>query len=79
VWGQLVSRPAGASSRATAVVAGLGEAGLCGHIDPEGEISVKAGNSFSEHWIIASRVGWGVPTDHWVQRKYVGACEPSVF
>jgi hypothetical protein len=63
----------------SAVVAALGEAGLCGHIDPEGEISVKAGNFFSEHWIIASRVGWGVPTDHWVQRKYVGICEPSVF
>lgn len=63
----------------TAVVAALGEAGVCGRIDAEGEIGVKAGNSFSEQWIIASRAGWGVPTDNWVQRKYVGACEPSTF
>ncbi len=67
------------NSYMTAVVAALGEAGVCGRIDPEGEVSIKTENSFSEHWIIASRVGWGVPTDNWVQRKYVGACEPSTF
>jgi hypothetical protein len=63
----------------TAVVAALGEAGVCGRIDPEGEIGVKTGSSFSEQWIIASRAGWGTPTENWVQRKYVGACEPSTF
>ncbi len=63
----------------TAVVAALGEAGVCGRIDAEGEIGVKSSNSFNEQWIIASRAGWGVPTDNWVQRKYVGACEPSTF
>lgn len=63
----------------TAVVAALGEAGLCGKVDAEGEIGVKSDNSFNEQWIIVSRAGWGVPTDHWVQRKYVGACAPSTF
>ena len=63
----------------TAVVAALGEAGYCARIDPEGEIGVKKTNSFSEQWIIASRMGWGVPTDHWVQRKYKGSCAPSTF
>lgn len=63
----------------TAVVAALGEAGVCGHIDAEGEIGVKTGNSFNEQWIIASRVGWGTPTGNWVERKYVGACAPSMF
>jgi len=63
----------------TAVVAAIGEGGLCGHIDPEGEIGVKSGSSFSEQWIIASRAGWGVPTSNWVHRKYVGACSPATF
>jgi hypothetical protein len=63
----------------TAVVAALGEAGVCGRIDAEGEIGVKTENSFNEQWIIASRAGWGTPTENWVQRKYVGACEPSTF
>ncbi len=63
----------------TAVVAALGEAGLCGHIDPEGEIGVKNQNGFSEQWIIASRVGWNPPSKNWVQRKYVGACWPATF
>ena len=63
----------------TAVVAALGEAGYCARIDPEGEIGVKRTNSFNEQWLVASRVGWGVPTDHWVMRKYKGACAPSVF
>jgi hypothetical protein len=63
----------------TAVVAALGEAGLCGRIDAEGEIGVKIDNSFNEQWIIASRAGWGVPTSNYVERKYVGACSPSTF
>ena len=62
-----------------AVVAALGEAGVCGKVDAEGEIGVKTDNSFNEQWIIVSRAGWGVPTDHWVERKYVGACAPSTF
>ena len=62
-----------------AVVAALGEAGLCGKVDAEGEIGVKLGNSFNEQWIIASRAGWNPPSGNWVQRKYVGACAPSVF
>ena len=62
-----------------AVVAALGEAGYCGKVDAEGEIGVKNDNTFNEQWIIVSRAGWGIPTDHWVQRKYVGACAPSTF
>jgi hypothetical protein len=62
-----------------AVVAALGEAGLCGNVDAEGEIGVKTGNSFSEQWIIASRAGWNPPSGNWVQRKYVGACSPATF
>jgi hypothetical protein len=63
----------------TAVVAALGEAGVCGRIDAEGEIGVKTENSFNEQWIVASRAGWNPPSGNWVQRKYVGACAPSVF
>jgi hypothetical protein len=63
----------------TAVVAALGQGGLCGHIDPEGEIGVKLTNGFSEQWIIASRVGWNPPSNNWVMRKYVGACWPATF
>ncbi len=62
-----------------AVVAALGEAGLCGKVDAEGEIGVKSDNNYNEQWIIVSRAGWSTPTDHWVQRKYVGACEPATF
>jgi len=36
-------------------------------------------NSFNEQWIIASRAGWNPPSSNWVQRKYVGACWPSMF
>lgn len=63
----------------TAVVAALGEAGLCGNVDAEGEIGVKTGNGFSEQWIIASRAGWNPPSGNWVIRKYVGACSPATF
>jgi hypothetical protein len=63
----------------TAVVSALGEAGVCARIEPEGEIAVKVDNGSSEQWIIASRVGWGVPTSNWVMRKYVGACSPATF
>jgi hypothetical protein len=63
----------------TAVVAALGEAGVCGRIDAEGEIGVKTDNSFNEQYIIASRAGWGTPTANYVERKYVGACAPSTF
>ncbi|HXK09414.1 MAG TPA: hypothetical protein VMT70_07215 [Vicinamibacteria bacterium] len=62
-----------------AVVSALGQAGICGKVDAEGEIGVKTSNSYNEQWIIASRVGWGVPTENWVERKYVGACSPSTF
>ncbi len=63
----------------TAVVAALGEAGLCGKVDAEGEIGVKTSNSFNEQWIVVSRAGWGTPTENWVIRKYVGACSPATF
>ena len=63
----------------TAVVAALGEAGLCGKVDAEGEIGVKTSNSFNEQWIIASRAGWNPPSGNWVIRKYVGSCSPATF
>jgi hypothetical protein len=63
----------------TAVVAAIGETGACAKIEPEGEIAVKGDNGASEQWIIVSRVGWGVPTDHWLQRKYIGTCYPATF
>ena len=62
-----------------AVVAALGEAGLCAHVDAEGEVAVKNDNSFNEQWIVASRMGWSTPTEHWVERKFAAACEPSAF
>lgn len=62
-----------------AVVAALSEVGACGKVDAEGEIMVKSANSFTEHWIIASRAGWNPPSGNWVQRKYVGACAPAAF
>jgi hypothetical protein len=62
-----------------AVVAALGEAGLCGHVDPEGEIGVKMNNTFSEQWIIASKAGYNPPVGNWVKRKYVGDCRPATF
>jgi len=63
----------------TAVVAAIGEAGLCGKVDAEGEIGVKTSNSFNEQWIIASRAGWNPPSGNWVIRKYVGSCSPATF
>jgi hypothetical protein len=63
----------------TAVVAAIGESGACARIEPEGEIAVKGSNDASEQWIVVSRVGWGVPTDHWLQRKYIGTCYPATF
>jgi hypothetical protein len=63
----------------TAVVAAIGQGGLCGKVDAEGEIGIKEDNSFNEQWIIASRAGWNPPSSNWVQRKYVGACAPSTF
>ena len=62
-----------------AVVAALGEAGLCAHVDAEGEVAVKTDNSFNEQWIVVSRMGWSTPTEHWVLRKFAAACEPSAF
>ena len=62
-----------------AVVAALGEAGLCAHVDAEGEVAVKSDNSFNEQWIVVSRMGWSTPTEHWVLRKFAAACEPSAF
>jgi hypothetical protein len=63
----------------TAVVAALGQAGLCGRIDPEGEIAVKLTNKASEQWIIASKAGYNPPVGNWVKRKYVGSCRPAIF
>jgi hypothetical protein len=63
----------------TAVVAAISQGGLCGKIDPEGEISVKQTSSFSEHFIVASKAGWNPPQGNWVRRKYVGACKPAMF
>jgi len=63
----------------TAVVAAVNLGGLCGKIDPEGEISVKQTNNFSEHFIVASKAGWNPPQGNWVRRKYVGACKPAMF
>lgn len=63
----------------TAVAAAIGEGGACARIEPEGEIAVKSDNGASEQWIIVSRMGWAVATDHWVQRKYVGTCYPATF
>jgi hypothetical protein len=63
----------------TGVVAAINQAGLCGHVDPEGEIGIKSSNSFNEQWIIASKAGWANSPGNWVRRKYVGACAPSVF
>ena len=62
-----------------AVVAAIGESGVCGKVDAEGEIGVKTNNGYNEQWIVVSRAGWGVPTDHWVEHKYVGACSPATF
>ena len=63
----------------TAVAAAINEAGPCAHINPEGEMAVKTDNKTSEHWIVASRVGWAPPAQHWVQRKYLATCAPASF
>jgi hypothetical protein len=64
----------------TAVVSAINQQpGLCGRIDPEGEIGIKSSNSFNEQWIVASKAGWNPPVGNWVWRKYVGACAPAVF
>jgi hypothetical protein len=63
----------------TAVIAAVNLGGLCGKIDPEGEISIKQTNAFSEHFIVASKAGWNPPAGNWVRRKYVGACKPAMF
>ena len=62
-----------------AVVAAIGEAGLCGKVDAEGEIGIKMSNAFNEQWIIASKAGYNPPVGNWVQRKYVGSCSPATF
>ena len=56
----------------TAVVAAIGETGLCGRIDPEGEIGLKQDNTHSEQWIL-----W--TSSSYVRRKYVMACSPATF
>jgi hypothetical protein len=63
----------------TAVAAAVNLGGMCARIDPEGEISIKQTNAFTEHFIIASKAGWNPPQGNWVRRKYVGACKPAVF
>jgi len=55
-----------------AVVAALGEAGLCGDVGPEGEIGVKQANTWSEQWNI-----WASNND--VRRKYLYGCSPAIF
>ena len=61
------------------VNAAIGETGLCGKVDAEGEIGIKMSNAYNEQWIIASKAGYNPPVGNWVQRKYVGACSPSTF
>jgi hypothetical protein len=56
----------------TAVVAALGEAGLCGHVDAEGEIGVKATNDWGEQWSI-----W--MSKDYPRRKYLYGCTPALF
>ena len=64
----------------TAVVSAINQQpGLCGRIDPEGEVGVKSSNSFNEQWLVASKAGWNPPVGNWVWRKYVGACAPAIF
>lgn len=56
----------------TAVVAAIGEAGLCGRVDPEGEIGIKEDNSHSEQWILWS-------SSSYLRRKHVLRCSPATF
>ena len=63
----------------TAVVAALGEAGYCAGSTLRARSGSRRRTRSASSGSIASRVGWGVPTDHWVMRKYKGACAPSVF
>lgn len=63
----------------TAVVAAIGQTGVCAKIDAEGEIGVKNDNRFNEQYIIASHAGYSPPIGNWVMRKYVGACSPATF
>lgn len=56
----------------TAVVAAIGETGLYGHIDPEGEIGIKEANTHSEQWMV-----W--TSSSYLRRKYVMACSPATF
>lgn len=63
----------------TAVVAALGEAGLCGKVDPEGELGVKTTNAFNEQWVVASKAGYDPPAGNWVMRKYKVVCTPATF
>lgn len=62
-----------------AVVAALGEAGLCGKVDPEGELAVKTSNAFNEQWVVASKAGYDPPAGNWVMRKYKVVCTPASF
>ena len=55
-----------------AVVAALGEAGLCGQVDAEGEIGVKLTNDWSEQWSI-----W--MSKDYPRRKYLYGCTPALF
>ncbi len=63
----------------TAVVAALGEAGLCGKVDAEGEIAVKTSNNYNEQWLVVSHAGWGQPISKYVTHKYKGECVPATF
>lgn len=56
----------------TAVVAALGEAGLCGQVDAEGEIGVKLANDWGEQWSI-----W--MSKDYPRRKYLYGCTPALF
>ncbi len=56
----------------TAVVAALGEAGLCGHAEAEGELGVKRSNDWGENWSIWYSLGY-------TRRKFLYGCSPPLF
>ena len=55
-----------------AVVAALGEAGLCGNIEAEGELGVKRSNDWGENWSIWYSLGY-------TRRKFLYGCSPALF
>ena len=55
-----------------AVVAALGEMGLCGNIEAEGELGVKRSNDWGENWSIWYSLGY-------TRRKFLYGCSPPLF